>query len=256
VEEFKQRRAQEYAKNTNHTVSGVTVNRALITLSLLYERAAKDEIYTGRNPVRGVKFFPEPKRQRILAFEEQERYLKHASKTLRDIMVLMTEMGFRPQDLLQLEVQNVDLPAGLLHLWPFPAAGTARKDGKTAAARRSIPITKDMMPILERRLERATKLKTRWVFPSPRNPQKHIVALGKTHRETLLKAGITDRVRLYDLRHTGLTRLHEAGVDELTLKAIAGHARLQTTARYVRIGDVAKDEAVRRLEEYKKAHAS
>src|SRR5437667_6865209 len=105
----------------------------------------------GRNPVRNVQHFPEPKRQRILTFEEQERYLQHAGETLHDIMVLMTEMGFRPQDLLELETQHVDLRDRLLHLWPLTAAGAVAKDGKTPAARRAVPITDDMAPILAKR---------------------------------------------------------------------------------------------------------
>ena len=40
-----------------------------------------------------MKFFPEPKCQRILTFEEQKRYLKHAGETLRDIMVRLLEIG-------------------------------------------------------------------------------------------------------------------------------------------------------------------
>jgi site-specific recombinase XerD len=261
IEDFKQRRIREprrggnWQRQNQGCVSGTTVNRALTTLSLLYERAAQESVWFGRNPARSVQHFPEQKRQRILSFEEQERYLKHAGETVRDIMILMTEMGFRPQDLMELEVGNVQLVSRTLNLWPLRSADREARNGKTPESRRSIPITDAMLPIIMRRLDRARELRTSWLFPSPRNPQKHIVAVRKAHYRALKKAGIEDRVRVYDLRHTGLTRLHESGVQDLTLMRIAGHTTLQMTARYIRISDEAKLDAVRKLQEYKRAHA-
>jgi integrase len=259
VQNFKECRAHEPRQNAlRHDptilVSGATVNRALTTLRLLFERAAREEVWLGRNPTCGVKHFPESQRQRILTFEEQERYLKAANQTLRDIMVLMTEMGFRPQDLKNLEVANVDIPNLALNLWPLPGPGEKSKDGKTPSARRSVPITAAMLPIIERRLNRAAELKTRWMFPSRRNPQQHIADVHKLHSETLKKAGIEGSFRIYDFRHTGLTRLHEAGLQDLTLMRIAGHTKLQMTSRYIHISDEAKRDAVKKLEEYKRAH--
>ena len=78
----------------------------------------------------------------------------------------------------------------------------------------------------------------------------------EAHSRALAAAGIPDRVRIYDLRHTGLTRLHEAGVPELTLKYLAGHEKLQTTVRYVRIGNEAKLDALQKLERYKRARSA
>jgi integrase len=259
IEDFKARRSEERRRNNSRredapqlAVSGVSVNRALTTLKLLFGHAMDHDVLVGSNPCRGVKYFAEPQRQRILSFDEQKRYLEHANETLRDIATLMTEMGFRPQDLMTLETRNVDLSNKVLDLWPLSAAGEIPKHGKTPSARRTVPITPAMVPILKRRMARAEKLETCWLFPSGRDPQRHITTVRKQHDAAIEAAGISGRVRLYDLRHTGLTRLHEAGVPEITLMRIAGHTSLQMTSRYVRTSGENLQDAARKLVEYQR----
>lgn len=263
VEEFKIVRKNELRQNNSKqdgapqlTVSGATVNRALTTLKRMYSFQQNDALMR-LSPARGVQYFPEVKRQHILTFEEQKRYEKHAGETLRDIETMMTEMGFRPQDLFNLEVSHVDLRNKTLNLWPIAAAGEDAKHGKTEGSRRTVPITKNMLPILKRRCARARALNSRWVFPSNQNPQQHLANIRKLHYKALEAAGIDGpRVRIYDFRHTGLTRLHRAGVPNITLMRIAGHTSLQTTARYVETSDEDKLDAVRKLERYQQRQMS
>lgn len=53
---------------------------------------------------------------------------------------------------------------------------------------------------------------------------------------------------LHSLRHTALTRLGEAGADAFTIRAIAGHASILTSQRYVHPVPEALDRAVARAE--------
>src|SRR5262249_1390265 len=58
------------------------------------------------------------------------------------------------------------------------------------------------------------------------------------------------RFRLYDLRHTFLTRLGEAGADPLTIQKIAGHASILISQRYVHPTPERLEDAFAKLETY------
>jgi integrase len=54
--------------------------------------------------------------------------------------------------------------------------------------------------------------------------------------------------RLYDLRHTFLTRLGEAGADPFTIQKIAGHASILVSQRYVHPTPERLEDAFAKLE--------
>ena len=56
--------------------------------------------------------------------------------------------------------------------------------------------------------------------------------------------------RLYDLRHTFLTRLGEAGADAFTIQKMAGHSSILISQRYVHPTPERVEEAISRLEDY------
>ena len=58
------------------------------------------------------------------------------------------------------------------------------------------------------------------------------------------------KFRLYDLRHTFLTRLGEANADPFTIQKIAGHSSILVSQRYVHPTSERVEEAVFKLDEY------
>ena len=64
------------------------------------------------------------------------------------------------------------------------------------------------------------------------------------------RAGVVPAFRLYDLRHTALSRMAMAGIDLPTLKELAGHTQIQMTMRYVHPTPEHKRSAMARFEAF------
>ena len=91
-------------------------------------------------------------------------------------------------------------------------------------------MTHEVRELLKRR---AIEAKGRYVFPSPKDPNKPIGGVRKAHDAAVARARIQPAFRLYDLRHTFATRAVAAGTDLPTLAALLGHTKTQMTMRYV-----------------------
>jgi integrase len=242
VEDFKSARKQErirWAKD--RSVAGATVNRALTTLKLLYHQAQRSG-YAVKNPVEGVAMFREPlDSMRVISFEEQASYLTETSQPLRDISKIILDTGMRPEEVFRMRVENLD----------FKQKSIFNPNGKTKAARRTIPMTDDALSLLKLRVKEADKLETPYVFPSPHNVQRPIGSVKKAHSAAVTRAKITRRFRLYDLRHTFATRAVASGTDLPTLSSLLGHASILMTMRYVHPAAEQKRVAMEKFEKFR-----
>ena len=115
--------------------------------------------------------------------------------------------------------------------------------GKTAAARRVLPMSLRVRTVLESRWECAGKPQEGWVFVAP-TLSGHIEpsSLRKKHARTFAivnaeaKKNGQPEVKswvLYAFRHAFLTRLGESGCDTWTLAKVAGHNSIAMSSRYV-----------------------
>jgi integrase len=242
VVEFKSARKRERIQwSKTRFVSGSTVNRALTTLKLLYHQAERSG-YSVKNPVIGIAMFREPvDSMRVLTFEEQAAYLAAASQPLRDIAEIMLDGGMRPEEVFRIRVENID----------FKQKAIFNPFGKTKAARRTIPLTENVMALLKARATKATRMESPFVFASSHDPHKPIASVKKAHRGAVTRAGIKGQVRLYDLRHTFATRAVASGTDLPTLSALLGHASILMTMRYVHPAAEQKRIAIEKLEVFR-----
>ena len=157
---------------------------------------------------------------RVLTPEEEERYLVVALPLLRDIAIVMLETGMRPGEVCRLNVTDADLIQISVRV----------REGKTAYATRHIPLTRRALEVLARRRAGAV---TEWLFPCPHDHNKPVTEVRKAHQAAVQRSAIQPPFRLYDLRHTALSRMAMAGIDLTTLKELAGHSQIQMTMRYV-----------------------
>jgi integrase len=208
------------------------VNRDLAALRFILNFAIRLG-YIKDNPVTGVKMLAEPQdRMHVLSHADERTYLHTASRTLRDVSVLILGSGMRPAEVLSLRSEDIHLKERYA-LVP---------KGKTRAARRTLPLTENALRVLNRRMRGV------WCFPSRRSETGHVVNVRKLHQQACRNAKL--KFRLYDLRHTYGSRAVMAGVDLPTLKELMGHESISTTMQYVHPTPEHKLRAVLRLESY------
>jgi integrase len=127
--------------------------------------------------------------------------------------------------------------------------------GKTASARRVLPMTPRVRAILEARWFAAGKPEEGCVWPA-RTRSGHVEpnSIYGQHLKALEASKVRPFV-LYSLRHTFLTRLGESGCDSWTLARIAGHSSVAISAHYVHPSEDRVREAISRLGGHNSGHS-
>jgi site-specific recombinase XerD len=217
----------------SHGLSGHSINSYLRAISAFWSWLVAEEITTD-NPFRRIKI-PRPPRKVVPTFTEAHiRSLlnvidKSTSLGMRDRAVVLTllDTGLRVSELTTLELEHVDLEAGMLKVF-----------GKGA---------KERLAPIGARVQRAL-----WKYINQFRPEPALrtnslfltrngVPLTKVYVETLLKryakkAGI-DGVRCspHTFRHTfAITYLRNGG-DVFSLQQILGHSSLDAVRVYVNL---------------------
>ena len=216
------RHRQEVAQN-----SVVTVNGDLRTL----RRILKVAVEWGKlTHAPAIHELPQPKgRERVISFTEEALYLAKASENLRDATILAVDTGMRPNsELFPLLWADVDLtarpesPHGVIHV----------RQGKTANAQRSLPLTPRAAEVLQRRKRdaEAKPKKSTFVFPGTGN-SGHIISFQHPHEDATADAKL-QAFEFYCWRHTFGTRAAQSGMDRFSLARLMGHSSPAVAARY------------------------
>jgi len=179
----------------------------------------------------------ERKRDRVLSDDEAARYILVCSQPWRDVATLMLGTGMRPGECYALRWEQAQFngQGGIIQI----------TQGKTDAARRSLPMVEAVSQALKARHEAQGSPREGWVFPTGSESghieessakqwhAKALEILAKAHKEKPEECAEIRPFQPYCLRHTALTRLAEAGCDAFTLARIAGHESIAMTKRYV-----------------------
>jgi integrase len=132
------------------------------------ERVAKVRMISG-----------EQHREFVLTSEEEARYLAAAPEPLASIATVLADTGLRPEECYRMRWEGVT--------WVNGRNGTVLvTHGKTAAARRVLPMTFRVRSLLEARWKAAERPLEGWVWPAPTN-SGHVEAssLKKQHAKAL-----------------------------------------------------------------------
>jgi integrase len=200
----------------------------------------------------------ERRRERVITPEEEARYLAAAAEPLASIATVLADTGMRPEECFRLRWENIT--------WVNGRHGAILvASGKTAAARRVIPMTPRVRGVLETRWDASEKPEEGWVWPAmTRSGHVEPSSVRKQHAkafEIIAKEAAKRNEKyvrpfvLYSLRHTFLTRLGQSGCDTWTLARIAGHSSIGISARYVHPSEDAVLDAMSRLGGHKIGHS-
>lgn len=196
-----------------------------------------------RNPV-PLATLPKGKgkrKMRVFTKEEQNIFMEYAKDSyLYNLFALAIRTGLRGGEIRGLKLSDVDKAESLLHIQRTLKYVTGRgyfeDTPKTATSMRDIPLTKDMLIIIEREKQAYGKKVLRidgYIFHLPDGSpisrerlQNEIDRIVKRINE----AGISfERFTPHCLRHTFATRAIENGMKPQTLKTILGHSTLSMT---------------------------
>ena len=189
-----------------------------------------------------IKLLPgERHRERVVTPQEEARYLAVTREPLTSVAISLADTGVRPDECYRLRWEDIT--------WSNARHGTLLvTHGKTAAARRVLPMTPRVRLVLEGRGDSAGRPQEGWIWPAPtRTGHVNHSSLKKAHLKALQLSGVRFFV-LYSLRHTFLTRLGQSGCDAWTLARIAGHSSISMSKRYVHPSEDAVLDAIERLQ--------
>lgn len=193
-------------------VKDATIARELTDLQAILNWSARRRPPLIRfNP---VLYYKAPKEDNEIILpptpEETAAIIKHASPHLVRAVKLSYYLGLRPGavELLQLNWTDINWKSGTI---------LVRSAHKGGPIRRHVPLHDDFIEELE----------TWWISDGKKGSiisynGKSIKSLRRTWTATLKRAGITRRIRPYDLRHNFITMALEGGADIKALADVVG----------------------------------
>jgi integrase/recombinase XerD len=175
---------------------------------------------------------PFPRRERklpIILSREEVKALLEAPRNLRHraLLTTMYAAGPRVSEVAKLRVGDIDSARNVLWI----RGGKGHKDRQTLLPPKLLDLLRSYW---------RWKRPGEWMFPSsqpdqPISPKSIYLAC----RGAARKARITKAIHPHSLRHAFATHLLEAGCDIRKIQMLLGHARLETTARYLHVADLA-----------------
>ena len=180
----------------------------------------------------GIERIPFPRHESklpIILSREEVKALLEAPRNLRHRTLLSTmyAAGPRVSEVARLKAADIDSARHVIWI----RGGKGRKDRQTLLPPRLLDLLRSYW---------RWKRPDEWLFPSS-EPDQPISAksIYLACRSAARKARITKAVHPHSLRHAFATHLLEAGCDIRKIQMLLGHARLETTARYLHVADLA-----------------
>lgn len=224
---------QFVARRIRQGVKRTTVHRDLSDLMAVLNWSLRRRLIL-RNPVAG---YEKPARDDAVimppTLAEVRRIVAVAPDHLKRAIALVHYLGIRPgkSELLAITWDHVDMDAATI---------TVVSAAKGGLRYRQVPIPDGLAALMARWRDQDGNRQAALVCWKG----KPVDRIGKAWRAALARAGITRRIRLYDLRHAMVTTALAAGKSLKAVSEIAGHTRTDTTTRIYQHVSTADHRAV------------
>jgi integrase len=190
-------------------------NQARRTLRVMLGKAVRDNLIRQAPRIHLVN---ETGRDGILDDATEAKLLAVARQPLKDVLLIMRDMGLRPAEVFRMRWEHVHWDKRL-YFNPY---------GKSRKARRWVPLSQRVFDALKLRAGN----KSDWVFPSRRAIAGHLTTVAKQFREARSMAGLPKGLVLYHARHAFGTYAMAQTKNPALVRDVMGHADLRTTMIY------------------------
>lgn len=227
-----------YVAQRAKSVKATTIHRELSDIQAVLNYAVRSRMIP-TNPIAGYR---KPRRDDAVisppSVEEVRTILQHAAPHLRRYIMISYYTGLRPgrTELLRLTWDSVDFDRDVIRVTSAAKGGLIYRD---------VPVADDYF----------YECLNCWYeqdLPSPgyliHYNGRPVASVKTAWRQAKDRAGVTRRIRMYDLRHAAITLMLERGADLKSVSEIAGHKSIDITLRiYQHTSYALKKEALNRL---------
>lgn len=225
---------KEYAVSSIKVISAV--------LNGCFSQAMKNGLIE-RNPI-DVTTLPRQKEKKVrqaLTREQQKLFMEFAKESyLYNVFAIMLRTGMRSGEVRGLKYTDIDRKKNVIHIQRtlkyLEHKGFFEDTPKTRTSRRDIPLTRDILSILEEQRAfwrfKVVNLDNYLFCNENGEPLSRERVQGEIDRtiKRIHEAGYEfDRITSHVFRHTFATRAIEAGMQPQVLKTILGHSSLAMT---------------------------
>jgi integrase len=210
-------------------VGPYAANSAMRAFRSAYNKAMKKYEALPPNPILGVDWYIEQRRDASIAAEELAGWYKGISAlpnaVRTDYYLFVLFSGLRRRSAAEMRWEHIDLAKGTLVI-PNPKGGAMRSF--------VLPLSDFLIDILRRRGVDNEQLvsDSPWVFPSFTAESGHITEPKLTPKE---KEQMAVPFSIHGLRHTWMTAANAAGLSQYDIKMLANHGlpKGDVTAGYI-----------------------
>jgi site-specific recombinase XerD len=179
----------------------------------------------------------------VLSPDEIKRVLTMAtSLKARAMLTLSYGCGLRAGEVVRLRAGDIDSEQMIIRV----VQSKGRKDRHVMLPNDVLELLREWWKVRPPKRDAGVAPEQRWLFPGRTDHQPVTTRqFNRLFKQAAKAAGLRKALSLHSLRHSFATHLLEDGKDIRVIQALLGHAKLETTAHYVRVatGIIAKIES-------------